>query len=255
MTPVAVGLLGGTGAMGRHVVQLMGDDPSWRLVAAPARAGSPAIGSSLGAATVGLLGPGAFDGCDVVIDFSTPMALGSALPWLGALPLVSGTTGLSTELMERLRQRSVEAPTLHAANFSVGVTLLADLVQRAVRAMPDADLEVVEVHHGRKRDAPSGTALLLGASARQARDGLHAVHGREGAAGPRDPSEIGYHSVRGGDVVGEHTFWLLAHGERVALQHIASSRETFAAGALRAARWLRSRPAGAYTMADVLELR
>ncbi len=251
---LAVGVLGAAGAMGRQVVEVLGPDE--RLRAAVVRPGSSAVGAAVPGHDVVFtaLGPGAFAGCDVVIDFSLPEGLEAALPHLAGIPLVSGTTGLGADADALLAAHAASAAQLRAANFSAGVNLLLDLVARAARALPDADLEVVEAHHRRKRDAPSGTALALVESLESARAGMRRVHGREGAVGPRPADEVGIHALRGGDVVGDHTVWLLAEGERIALQHIASSRRTFASGAVRAARWIAGRPPGAYTMVEVLGL-
>ncbi len=203
------------------------------------------------------LGAGCFVDADVVIDFSLPEALAAALPHLGAAALVSGTTGLDAGLTERLRARSQAHPVLRADNFSTGVTLLGELVATAARALPDYDIEVVEAHHRHKLDAPSGTALYLAERAAQARG--HALadrarHGREGRTGQRPAGQIGMHALRGGDVVGDHTVWLLGDGDRVQLGHVATSRQTFATGSLRAARWLHGQGAGWYGMTDVLGL-
>ncbi len=194
-----------------------------------------------------------FADADVVVDFSTPQAVASALPYLGSRALVSGTTGLDPETERALIDHANKAPVLRAANFSPGVALLTGLVRRAAAALPDADVEIVETHHRHKVDAPSGTALALGAAVRSGRERpLYDVHGRVGAQGPRGAGELGYHALRGGDVAGEHTVWLLADGERVSLRHQASSREIFAKGALRAAAWVTARGPGLYGMDDVL---
>ncbi len=136
--------------------------------------------------------------------------------------------------------------------------VLADLVRRAVRALPDYDIEIVEAHHRRKVDAPSGTAWLLGRAAAEGR-GLDlasvARHGREGITGVRTVDEIGFHAIRGGDVVGDHTVWIAGEGERLQLGHVATSRDTFARGALRAAAWIAGQAPGRYSMNDVLDLR
>jgi 4-hydroxy-tetrahydrodipicolinate reductase len=240
--------------MGTWVREAIAADPALSLGAAVVSDASPRRGEDAGGVPFVGVGEVRCEGLDVVVDFSTPAALEQGLDRLVGVPLVTGTTGLSTSLQARLDRHAEQAPLLQAANFSTGVNVLLDLVRRAVAALPEADVEIVEVHHRRKVDSPSGTALALGAAATQGRPGLGARHGRQGAAGPRERGELGYHAVRGGDVAGDHTVWLLADGERVALQHIASSRQTFALGALRAARWLVDRPPGAYGMADVLGL-
>lgn len=251
---IAVGVLGAAGAMGQEVLEALGSDA--RLHAAVVRPASAKVGMSVPGHDVAYRGlePGVFDGCDVVIDFSLPAGLHDALPMLDGIPLVTGTTGIDPATEPRLAHHATTAPQLRAANFSAGVTLLLDLVARAAAALPDADLEVIEVHHKRKRDAPSGTALALVDALGSARPEARPVRGRDGAVGPRARDEIGVHAVRGGDVVGDHTVWLLADGERVALQHIASRRGTFAVGAIRAARWIAVQSTGSYTMRDVLGL-
>jgi len=142
-------------------------------------------------------------------------------------------------------------------NFSLGVHVLADLVARAARALPHYDVEIVEAHHNQKRDAPSGTARFLGEVAAEARGVVLedvAVHGREGHTGARPSGQIGFHALRGGDVVGEHTVWLAGQGNRLKLGHVATSRDTFALGALKAAVWMAGQAPGQYTMAHVLGL-
>lgn len=172
---------------------------------------------------------------DVIVDFSSPEGL-AALLARSRVPVVSGTTGL-------IPPANPSVALVHAANFSIGVAVLARLVRDARAALPDWDVEVVELHHNQKRDAPSGTALRLVA-------GLGPqVNGRIGA---RAPGEIGMHAVRGGDIVGEHQVYLCGPGERIQLTHVATHRGLFAAGALRAARWVIGRPAGLYSLDDVL---
>lgn len=231
-------ILGAGGRMGRMILgELAGEDP-------------------LCVDRAALAGPDPFGDADVVIDFSAPDALVRALDVLRpGVALVSGTTGLGADHRAALDRRATEAPVLHAANFSVGVALLHELAARAAAAVPGFDVEIVEAHHGRKRDAPSGTALALATTIAAARGvdlADHLVHGREGLVGERPAGEIGVHAVRAGDTVGDHTIWLAGAGERLELRHVATSRATFAAGAVRAARWLVGRPPGAYRMADVL---
>ena len=174
---------------------------------------------------------------DVAVDFSLPEGFDAilALCLQRGLPLVSGTTGLEPGQREALDAAAARIPVLWASNFSLGVAVLHDLVQRAARALPGWDCDIVEVHHARKVDAPSGTALTLGAATEQ------------GGAAPR------YASLRAGDVVGEHTVQFTGHGERVELVHRATSRDVFARGALHAARRLRGRAPGRYRLADLLD--
>lgn len=262
---IRVGVLGATGRMGRLVIDEVVRTEGLQLVAAVTRAGSAAIGqdagqlAGAGQAGVALtaLADGALTDASVVIDFSTPTALLELLEVHPELPVVTGTTGLDGPALDHLRAHAERAPLLAAANFSTGVTLLRDLVERAARALPDYDIEIVEAHHRFKVDAPSGTALALGQAAARGRgwdpDAV-ALHGREGATGPRPHDEIGYHAIRGGGIVGEHQVWLVGGGERIQIGHSAIARSAFAEGAVRAARWLVGRSAGLYDMTDVLGL-
>lgn len=235
-----VAVLGATGRTGRSVVAAVEAAPDLELAAAVHR---------------GNLAPGVFDRADVVVDFSLPDALRAALPWLGGAALVSGTTGLSAADQAAVEARARVAPVLQAANFSPGVHVLLDLIARAAAALPDHDVEIVEAHHRGKRDAPSGTALALGRAVAEARGAeleAAARHGRSGLTGPRPTGEIGFHALRAGGIVGEHAVWLSSGAETVRLEHVAQSRDVFAEGSLRAARWLVGRPPGAYGMRQVL---
>lgn len=198
---------------------------------------------------------------DAVIDFSSPGALRSLLEHAGAAlagrALVVGTTGLGEQEQALLRQVAERSPVVAAANFSVGVNLLLQLVRSAARVLPEDrfDVEIVETHHRRKVDAPSGTALALAEAAAAARAApLETVRrdGRSGQVGARPAGEIGLHSVRGGGVVGEHRVHFLGEAERLELAHIAADRTLFAEGALLAARWALGRAPGLYRMSDVL---
>jgi 4-hydroxy-tetrahydrodipicolinate reductase len=198
---------------------------------------------------------------DVVIDFSSH----TATPGIAALcaehgkAVVIGTTGHSNEDRSRITGFSARIPMVLSSNFSTGVNTLFWLTRKAAEILgPGFDLEVVEMHHRLKRDAPSGTAKTLAeilAAVRHEQLDKVVRHGRAGIVGERSNTEIGMHSVRGGDVVGDHTVIFAGPGERVELTHKASSRETFANGALRAARWVAGRPPGLYDMQDVLGLR
>jgi 4-hydroxy-tetrahydrodipicolinate reductase len=194
---------------------------------------------------------------EVAIDVSQPegsLTMAEACA-AGRKPLVIGTTGHSAVQLVELRSKPI--PILLAPNFSVGVNLLFWLTEKAAAILgPGYDAEIVEMHHRLKKDSPSGTAKRLGEIISEARDQKHSVqHGRVGIVGPRPENEIGMHAVRGGDIVGEHIIYFAGAGERLELAHRASSRETFARGALRAADWLIGKPAGWYEMADVLGLR
>ena len=200
------------------------------------------------------------DACEVVVDFSHPSAADEICrACLGAgKPLVVGTTGHSNDQRALLVKASKSLPIVFSPNFSVGVNALFWLTRKAAEMLgQDFDLEIVETHHRLKKDAPSGTAKKLAEILCEVRKLDYAksvAHGREGLVGERPAAEIGVHSIRGGDVVGDHTVAFVGRGERLELVHHASSRETFAAGALRAARWIVGRPQGLYSMEDVLGL-
>lgn len=198
--------------------------------------------------------------CDAVLDFSHAEAVEQICRACIShqKPLVIGTTGHSAKQTGFVTVAAKAIPVLQAANFSVGVNTLFSLARKAAELLGAGfDLEIVETHHRLKKDAPSGTAKRLAQILCEAR-GLtyeeNVVHGREGSAGERPENEIGIHAIRAGDVVGDHTVIFASSGERLELAHKASSRETFAAGALRAARWIIGKPPGLYSMEDVLGL-
>ncbi len=197
--------------------------------------------------------------CDIVIDFSLPEACETLLE--AAIktpkPLVIGTTGLSTHQLNLLKQASENMPILYATNMSLGVALLNKLVYQAAAALEDFDIEIVEMHHKHKKDAPSGTALTLGESAALGRgvdlDKVR-VSGRDGNIGERSKDEIAVMALRGGDIVGRHTVGFYNEGEFIELNHTATSRNTFSKGAIRAASWLADKEAGLYSISDCLEV-
>lgn len=194
-------------------------------------------------------------GADVVIDFSTAAALPTLLQLAtrAEVAVVSGTTRLDALCEKQLDHAARYVPVLWSPNTSLGVLVLAEIAAAAARHLgPGFDVEIVETHHKAKVDAPSGTAIRLADAIREARSDLRAVHGRDGNAGPRAEDEIGIFAVRGGDVIGDHTVHLLGPGERLELTHRATSRDLFARGALRAARFLAGKPPGRYSMADIL---
>jgi 4-hydroxy-tetrahydrodipicolinate reductase len=253
---------GASGRMGATLAHLIADAPDVELVGgldrddptAPAP-GYPEV-RSLGDAQ------GLLRSAGVVIDFSAPEFLRRLIDehqaTLAGRALVVGTTGLDAgdhRLLDEVAERS---PVLTAANFSVGVNLLLALASKAARALgAEYDVEIVEAHHRRKEDAPSGTALALGDAVANARGvdlGDVRIDGRSGRPGARTREEIGFHALRGGSIVGEHEVLFIGEMDRIELVHRASDRALFAAGALRAARWLAGRPAGRYEMRDVLGL-
>jgi 4-hydroxy-tetrahydrodipicolinate reductase len=197
--------------------------------------------------------------CDVVIDFSLPEACEALLEAClqSPKPLVIGTTGLNAHQLNLLKQASESMPILYATNMSLGVALLNKLVYKASGILKDFDIEIVEMHHKHKKDAPSGTALTLGESAAKGR-GLDLdkvrISGRDGNIGERSHDEIAVMALRGGDIVGRHTVGFYNDGEFIELNHTATSRNTFSKGAIRAAAWLANKEAGLYSISDCLEI-
>ena len=237
------------------------------LVGAKGRMGQTVAAAAEGAGAIIVAGLDQGDdltqeiaGCDVVVDFSHPSATaainGACVG--GGKPLVIGTTGHSAEERAMIEKTAATLPVVLSPNFSVGVNALFWLTREAARMLgEDFDLEIVETHHRLKKDAPSGTAKKLAeilCEVRKLDYATNARHGREGLIGERPAKEIGVHSIRAGDVVGDHTVTLARPGERLELTHKASSRETFALGALRAAQWVVGKPPGLYSMEDVLGL-
>lgn len=258
MTEPRIRLLihGASGRMGRSLIASLTEHSQLHLVAAVASAPRSDLGALSVLPPSQLVHAPAFD---VAVDFSAPSglrALGDVCVARGAA-LVSGTTGLDEAAQDALTSWSSHIPVLWSANFSLGIALLTRLVRQAAAALPDWDCEVVEVHHQRKKDAPSGTALKLGESVAAARGvDLSAVarHGREGVSATRQPGEIGFHALRGGDVVGDHRVNFFAASEHIELAHHAASRDVFAHGALKAARWLARQRPGRYSLDDLLDL-
>jgi len=265
---VKIAILGAAGRMGRALIATIAAMPGASLSAAIDRAEAAELGLDAGAlAGLAPLGvtvtsnlAAALAMSDVLIDFTRPEGTLAALAACCAAgkPIVIGTTGFTPEQKALIAEASGEIAVCQAANFSVGVNVLLKLVEDAARTLGDAyDVEIVEAHHRHKVDAPSGTALALGEAAavglqRNLRE--VAIYGREGHTGARQTETIGFATVRGGDVIGDHTVMYLGDGERVELTHKASSRGNFAGGAVRAALWLADRPAGSYSMRDVLAL-
>jgi 4-hydroxy-tetrahydrodipicolinate reductase len=256
---------GAAGRMGRRIVALAREADDLEVVGAFEMAGHPDLGKDAGTlAGIGEIGvpvEGRRDiEADAAIDFSLAEGALEMIPWCAqqGIALVVGTTGLGEEGERRIDEAAKTIPCLLAPNMSLGVNVLCKVVEDVARALGDAyDVEIVEAHHNRKKDAPSGTALRLGECVAK---GLErnlaevAVHGREGMVGERTQAEIGFHAVRCGDVVGEHTVIFGGMGERVEIRHVATSRDTFVRGALRAARALAAKEPGRYTMDDILRL-
>jgi len=255
-----VAVAGAGGRMGRALIDAVLADRDLALAAALDAAGSPALGQPAGSLTIGS-DLGALAGAEVLVDFTRPEG---TLAHLAAClqhgkPMVIGTTGFSDVQKARIVEGARRLPIVFSPNFAIGVNVVFRLAQTAAAALGDAyDVEIVEAHHRHKVDAPSGTALKLGELVAGAlgRDlGKVATHGRSGDTGERPAREIGFHAIRGGDIVGEHTVIFAGAGERVEIAVRSYSRMTYAAGALRAAKWLRGRAPGLYDMFDVLGLK
>ena len=263
-----IGITGCAGRMGRMLLHAVLHSPGAVLVGGIERTDHPALGGDLGTLAGGeALGLTAADDAaalfaasDVVIDFSVPAAVLVHAPLAAThrTALVVGTTGLAAGHRAALAEAARVAPVVVAANMSVGVNLLLGLTRRVAEVLgPEYDIEIVEMHHRHKVDAPSGTALALGEAAAAGRGVAlddAAVRVRDGHTGPRPAGAIGFATLRGGNVVGEHTVIFAGEGERLELTHKAASRAVFAAGAVRAARWCEGRPPGLYAMRDVLGL-
>ena len=198
--------------------------------------------------------------CDIAIDFPSPAGTELLLETAMAqcpMPLVIGTTGLEAHQQNLMKQAAEKMPILYATNMSLGVALLNKLVYMAAKALPDFDIEIVEMHHKHKKDAPSGTALTLATTAAKGREldlDKARVSGRNGQIGERAADEIGVMALRGGDIVGEHTVGYYGEGEYIRLSHTATSRATFAVGAIKAGRWLMEQPNGLYSIQDYFQL-
>lgn len=265
MSVLNVVIAGVTGRMGHALLEGVFADTGLKLHAALDRAGSPMLGRDAGEQFGKNTGVSitsdiaqALQGADVLVDFTRPEA---SMQYLQAcqqanVKLVIGTTGFSDSEKESITEASKKIGIVFAPNMSVGVTLLINLVEQAAKVLNEGyDIEVVEMHHRHKVDAPSGTALRLGEAAAKGMNQVLkdcAVYAREGVTGEREAGTIGFATMRGGDVVGDHTVVLAGIGERVELTHKASSRATFALGALRAAKYLADKPLGIFDMRDVL---
>lgn len=265
--PTRIAIAGAGGRMGRTLIEAVLAAPELELAAALEVSGNPLLGQDAGASwgratkvRISADVESALSASDVLIDFTRPEGTLSHLAVCRqhGVAAVIGTTGLNAQQKSALADCAQSVPIVFAPNMSVGVNLMIRLLEIAARTLPEGyDIEIVEAHHRHKVDAPSGTALRLGEAVASAlgRDlKTCAVFGREGLTGERDPSTIGFATVRGGDIVGDHTVLFAGTGERLEITHKASSRMTFAQGALRAARFLVGRQPGLYDMSDVLGL-
>lgn len=268
---VRLTIIGAAGRMGKRLIALAADDPALQVVGAvdlyAAEVAGLDAGLSAGTRELGTLVTtdlaSSLARTDVVIDFSAPDMTQAYLQQALAagVAYVLGTTGHSQEVKQHLRTLATSAKgrLVMAPNYSIGVNTLFVLVEEAARILgEDYDVEIVEMHHNKKKDAPSGTAERLGELVAAVRERAYEEttrHGRKGLVGARVKGEIGMHALRGGDVVGDHTVMFAANGDRVELSHRAGSRDTFAAGALRAAKFVAHAAPGVYDMRDVLGLK
>lgn len=267
---IKVGILGANGRMGRVLIDAAYQHAEIALGFASVRAGSSFDGIDAGELAginkqyvkVTAISEPMSNHADVLVDFTLPQALSANLAYAIEYnkPVVIGTTGLDQTQLDLIDQAATKIPIVFAANFSVGVNLMLNLVKTAAKVMGDnADIEIVEAHHRHKLDSPSGTAIAIGQSIADELDrdlSTCAVYGREGMGQPRDHQTIGFATIRAGDIVGEHTAMFVTMGERIEITHKASSRLTFANGALTAALWLNKeqKSNGLYSMQTVLGL-
>jgi len=263
---IALAITGAAGRMGRRLVALAAEQPDvFQLVAAIDAPGSPALGQDAG--TLAGIAPNGVKLTDslsaapqVIIDFSAPVATRALIPFCvnKNVAMVIGTTGLTAADQAIIDQAAQKIAILQATNTSLGVNVLLSIAAQVAKQLGEAyDIEIVEAHHNQKKDAPSGTALSLAESICKATGKTidkDLVHGRAGHDAKRTPGSIGMHAVRMGDVVGDHTIYYATQGERVEIRHVATNRDTFARGALRAAQFLAGKKPGRYTMRDVLGL-
>jgi 4-hydroxy-tetrahydrodipicolinate reductase len=268
MTAMKIAVLGAAGRMGQTLTRVLSETEGCVVAGGLEAKGSPYIGRDIGE-LAGVEPAGVaitddpmslFVSVDAVLDFTTPKATTSfaGLAAQARIVHVIGTTGFNQDDEAKIAAAARHATIIKAGNMSLGVNLLASLTKQVATALgPEFDIEILEMHHRHKRDAPSGTSLLLGNAAAAAR-GVSlqekGVHTRDGDVGPRREGDIGFAALRGGDVVGEHTVIFAGPGERIELSHIATDRGIFARGAVRAALWGRGRGPGLFSMADVLGL-
>lgn len=249
--------------MGRCILELAARTPDIEIVAGLVAPSSPEVGATAHAGDRPIVLADKLDmECDVLVDVSMPLG---TTAWLNycehrEIPMVIGVTGHSDNQLTRIREAAHQIPIVFAANFSVGLNSILDLLQPLVRRLGHGfDMEIVETHHRQKVDAPSGTAIAIVEELQRAREqegdsNSRMIFGRHGRVGPRADAEIGVHAVRMGDVVGQHEIHFSGPGETITIRHTAHSRDAFAAGALRAAQWIVQQGAGFYSMRDVLAI-
>ena len=268
MSDMRIAVLGAAGRMGQALTRALHETPGCEIAGGLEPKGSPAVGQDLGeVAGLEPLGVAISDDplalfahVDGVLDFTLPKATVefAGLAAQARVVHVIGTTGFSDDDLAKLEAAARHATIVKAGNMSMGVNLMAALTARVAETLgPEFDIEILEMHHRHKRDAPSGTSLMLGDAAAKGRAvslAEKSVRTRDGDTGPRREGDIGFAALRGGDVVGEHKVIFAGPGERIEIAHVATDRGIFARGAVRAALWARGKPPGLYSMADVLGL-
>jgi 4-hydroxy-tetrahydrodipicolinate reductase len=253
---IKVVVCGALGKMGRTVVDEIAGDAGLSLAGLIGSPGSTGLGSRIAGVEVTADLAKALGACDVVVDFTNPKAALDHLRQSAAAlrAAIVGTTGFTADELALAKKAAEKIPLIISPNMSAGVNLMFRIVEDVARTLGDFDAEIVEIHHNKKKDSPSGTAARLADAIAKARPGSAMIHGREGLVGARKSGEIGMHSLRGGDVTGEHTVIFAGEGERFELTHRAHSRRTFARGTIRAIHFIHGKQPGLYTMADVLGL-
>ena len=266
----SIAVLGASGRMGRALIELIGSEPDLELCGAWLRPGDERSGKPIATWHPAAADSAAVAGAElhhvlrdagVAVDFTLPAATDAVLEAVvrRSVPLVCGVTGLDARQRDALRAAAEAVAVVYDRNMSVGLHIVNHLLRETASRLGDEyDVEITEAHHRGKRDAPSGTALMLGETVARARGGelaRRAVYARHGESGPRESGSIGFSVIRAGHIVGEHTVLFAAPTERISIRHEAQDRAAFAAGALLAARWVRTRPPGLYGMKDVLGTR
>jgi 4-hydroxy-tetrahydrodipicolinate reductase len=258
MNKIKIIVCGACGRMGQRIIDLAKSYKEMQIVGAVESKDCQLIGTGMPKVTSDL--SGIITSCDVMIDFTTPQVTLSNLEIAvkNGRAIVIGTTGFNDAQVKKIKEAGSKIPVLLSPNMSIGVNLLFKLANDTAKTIPDYDVEIVELHHNKKKDSPSGTAVRLfeiicRVLGRKTQD--VGVFGRQGVVGERKKEEIGIMAVRAGDIVGEHTVYFAGPGERIELTHRAHSRDTFANGALMAAKWISDKEPGVYDMQDVLNLK
>jgi len=252
---IKIVICGALGKMGADIAEVVLSDNDFKLSGAIEAPDHPGQGNILGNITITPRLEDVISNADVIVDFTTPGATITHISTcsLAGKPAVIGTTGFTYSQWHEIEKASEKIPLLLSPNMSRGINLLFSVVSDVARALNDFDIEITEIHHNMKKDTPSGTAARIAEKITKVRKDTLLLYGREGETGPRTKNEIGIHSLRGGDVVGEHTVIFAGDGERFEITHRAHSRRAFVRGTLAAVKYIVSKPAGLYSMEDVLE--